>query len=268
VTVGRVSDDIADAARVNGFKPDAFAPFLQRVPRLLNPDERITYDGLVAHGLDSITSRFLVRRNGQYQAVTYLYAQQAIDIDALNGLIRGVDPRLRLTGLPAINHELRQRFLPQFVKGLAIGVIAVALLIYVVFRSLPYTLLAMLPTLVGFIWSAGILGLLRIELDLFSLFAAITFIGIAVDYGIYVLHRFAIEGPRDVHQVLTRTGAAIMIACSTALVGFGTLINSSYSPLRVFGIVSVVTLTCCLLASIVFLPALIIQAQRWSRSAR
>ena len=41
------------------------------------------------------------------------------------------------------------------------------------------------------------------------------------------------------------TGAAIIISCATALIGFGTLINSSYGPLHVFGIVSIVTPTTC-----------------------
>jgi predicted RND superfamily exporter protein len=120
----------------------------------------------------------------------------------------------------------------------------------------------------GFIWSAGLLALFRVELDLFSLFAAVTFVGIAVDYGIYILYRHVFERPRDMNDVVTRTGAAIIIACGTALIGFGTLVNSSYRPLHVFGIVSIVTLSCCLVASVVSLPALVLETERWSPSAR
>ena len=160
------------------------------------------------------------------------------------------------------------RLLFQFAKGIAIGTIVVAILIYAVFRSLRLTLLALAPTAVGFVWSAGVLALARVELDLFSLFAAVTFIGIAVDYGIYVLYRYAIEGHEAMPEVLARTGAPIMIACATALVGYGTLVHSSYGPLRVFGIVSIVTLACCLVTSIVFLPAFVIHSERWSSSAR
>ena len=53
-----------------------------------------------------------------------------------------------------------------------------------------------------------------------------------------------------------------MIACLTALVGFGSLVNSSYGPLRVFGMVSAVTLICCLAASLLLLPALLVQIDR------
>ncbi|HEV3141176.1 MAG TPA: MMPL family transporter, partial [Vicinamibacterales bacterium] len=211
-TSSDVQGAIRAAAARTGFRPDTFVPFLERVPRLLDPNERITYDGLMTHGLESIVSRFVVRRDGRYQAVTYLYSQQTVDIDALRRIVRDVDPRLRLTGLPAINHELRRQFFPQFLKGIAIGTVAVALLVYIVFRTVRHTLLALLPTAVGFIWSAGALALLRVELDLFSLFAAVTFIGIAVDYGIYVLYRYVFEPSRGMDDVMTRTGAAIMIA--------------------------------------------------------
>ena len=260
--------DVRAAGERAGFRPDTFAPFFERLPRIIDPAQRITYEGLMAHGLGPVVSRFLVQRDGRYVALTYLYPQQAVDIAGLQQIVRDVDPRLRLTGLSVVNHDMAQRFMPEFLKGMTIGVIAVALLLYGVFRSVRYTLLALLPTAVGFIWSAGLLALFRIELDLFSLFAAVTSIGIAVDYGIYVLYRYAAEGAGRMEDVLTRTGAAIMIACLAALVGFGTLINSSYGPLRTFGIVSIVTLTCCVTAALLFLPSVILQMRSWSRSAR
>jgi predicted RND superfamily exporter protein len=199
--------------------------------------------------------------------VTYLYPQGAADIDGLRRIVHDVDPALRLTGIPVVNYDLRQQFLPQFLKGIAGGTIVVALLVYFVFGTVRHTLLALLPTAVGFVWSAGVLALARVELDLFSLFAAVTFVGIAVDYGIYVLYRYVFEPASDMNDVLTKTGAAIIIACATALIGFGTLVNSSYAPLHVFGLVSIVTLTCCLVASIVSLPAVVLELERWS-SAR
>ncbi len=58
-------------------------------------------------------------------------------------------------------------------------------------------------------------------------FALVTIVGIAVDYGIYVLYRYTFEQPSRIEDVLRETGAAIAIACATALIGFGTLINSS-----------------------------------------
>jgi predicted RND superfamily exporter protein len=268
LTAADVTRDLESAAARAGFKAGAFVPFEQRVSRLLDPSARITYDGLIDHGLAPVVSRFLVHRNGLYESAQYLYATAPVDIDALDQLVRAVDPALHLTGLPAINHDLRLRFFRQFVQGVAIGALAVAALIYAVFRTIRQTVLALAPTAVGFVWSAGILALAGVTLDLFSLFAAVTFIGIAVDYGIYVLYRYTFEPSGGMASVVTQTGAAIALACGTALIGFGSLVNSSYAPLHVFGIMSIVTLGCCLLASIVTLPAVVISVERWSRSRR
>jgi predicted RND superfamily exporter protein len=260
--------EVEAAAKRAGFRPEAFSPFLSRLPSLVDPSERITYQGLVDHGLESVVSRFVVRKGGRYEAVTYLYAQQAVDLGALTRLVHDVDANLRLTGLPAINDELGRRFLPQFLKAIGIGAVAVAAVIYMVFRSVRHSLLALLPTAVGFVWSAGVLALARVELDLLSMFAAVSFIGITVDYSIYVLYRYLVERSGDMRAVLTRTAPGIMIACATTVIGFGTLINSSYAPLRTLGIASVVALVCCVTASLVFLPALVLRLERWPTSAR
>ncbi len=266
-TIPEIERSVRDAGERAGFKPGTFAPFFSRLPRLLDPQQRITYDGLIDHGLGPVVSRFLAERSGGYAAVTYLYPRGPGDLTAIETIVHRADPRLRLTGLSIVNRDLARRLLPEFGKGVTIGTIAVALLIYAVFRRVRDTLLALLPTAAGFVWSAGLLALFRVQLDLFSLYAALTSIGIAVDYAIYVLYRHAIERVA-MGEVLTRTGAAIAIACLTALVGFGTLIISSYPPLRTFGLVSMVTLTCCLAAALMFLPALVLQMNSWSRPAR
>ena len=123
------------------------------------------------------------------------------------------------------------------------------------FRSVRNSLLAFVSTTLGFIWSAGLLALAGVEIDLFSLFAAVTFIGIATDYDIYVIYRFSVEGTRPMREVLTRAGPGILVAGGTTLIGFGSLINSSYGPLRSFGITSVTMIGCSLVASLLVLPA-------------
>jgi predicted RND superfamily exporter protein len=70
------------------------------------------------------------------------------------------------------------------------------------------------------------------QLDLFSIFAAVTCVGIAVNYGIYILHRYD-RRPAGCSRSAEPT-AAIMIACHGAR-GVGTLIISAI-PAQVFGL--------------------------------
>ena len=103
-----------------------------------------------------------------------------------------------LTGLALVNRELAARFVPQFLRGLSIG----SLIVVVADdrRHVPdwrLSMLAMVPTVAGLIWAAGLLALAGVPLDLFALFAVVTFVGIGVDYGIHLVHRFQEHGDAE-----------------------------------------------------------------------
>jgi len=249
-------------AAAAGFRPGTFHPFIERLPRLLDPAARVTYEGLVAHRLTSLLSRCVARVPGGFLVAVYLYPSSPGDLDRLVTLTAQRAPEFRLTGVVPVNRELADRFLPQFLKGVTIGAVAVVLFVFFVFRNVRNSCLAFVSTTLGFIWSAGLLALFGVELDLFSLFAAVTFIGIATDYDIYVIYRFSVEGTRPMREVLTRAGPGILVAGGTTLIGFGSLINSSYGPLRSFGITSVTMISCSLLASLLVLPSLLQETDR------
>jgi predicted RND superfamily exporter protein len=260
--VETVRTRLDEASRRAGFRPGSFEPFIARLPGILNTDQRLTYSGFIDHGLESIISRFIVRRDGAFATVAYLYPRSGETVEQIADVVGSVDQALTLTGVPAVNREISRVFLPEFLKGVVIGTVAVALINYVGFRSVGLTLLSLVPMTIGFVWSAGFLAVTGFELDLFSLFAAITYIGVAVDYGTYMLYRYYVENERDMIAVLSQTGAAIVLACGTALIGFGSLLTSSYGPLRSFGIVSVVTLIASVIASLVVVPAFLMRPHR------
>jgi len=93
------------------------------------------------------------------------------------------------------------------------------------------------------------------ELDLFSVFGLLTFLGIGVDYGIHVVHRW--HTLRDPVAVVVRLGPALLLAGGTTLAGFGTLCFSAYPPLRSLGIVLFTTVAVALATSLTVLPVLL-----------
>ena len=171
-----------------------------------------------------------------------------------------VDPAQTLTGLPLVNRELADRFLPQFLKGLGIGSLMVVVLVVLAFRSWRLSLFALLPTVFGLIWTAGILAAAGVELDLFAMFAVVTFLGIGVDYGIHLVHRFRERG--DAERATAELAPVILVAGAITLLGYGTLINSSYPPLRSMGLVSAVSVLALAAASLLVLPALLAMGRR------
>ena len=92
------------------------------------------------------------------------------------------------------------------------------------------------------------------------MFAVVTFLGIGVDYGIHLVHRYRERG--DAERATAELAPVILVAGAITLLGYGTLINSSYPPLRSMGVVSAVSVLALAAASLLVLPALLAMGRR------
>jgi predicted exporter len=246
-----------ERARLAGdFTPGAFEPFSARLPHLFDPAGRLTYDGYVAHGLGDIIDRFVVREGDRWTLATYVFPTAAVDTQRVQTIVDTVDPAQLFTGLTLVNQELARRFMPQFIKGLAIGTGLVILLVVAAFREWRLSLYALLPTATGLIWAAGALAIAGVELDLFAVFAVVTFVGIGVDYGVHLVHRYQERG--DAARATAELAPVILVAAAITMLGYGTLVTSSYPPLRSIGVVSAISTIALAAASVLVLPALLL----------
>jgi predicted RND superfamily exporter protein len=255
ITADALRAALDEAGAHEGFKPGSFAPFNERLPFILDTTQRLTYEGYVSHGLGDLTDRFIVHDASGWMLVTYAFPRDRDDAARLQRIVSDVDSTQTLTGLPLVNDELARRFLPQFLKGLAIGSLMVIVLVAAAFRNWRLCLFALLPTAIGLVWTAGFLALLGVELDLFAMFAVVTFLGIGVDYGIHLVHRFKEHG--NAERATAELAPVIFVAAAITILGYGTLIGSSYPPLRSIGIVSGVSVIALAAASVMVLPALL-----------
>jgi predicted RND superfamily exporter protein len=251
---------LRSAAARTGFREGTFDPFIARLPALRDPPSRVTFDGYIAAGLSHLVGRFISRGPDGWTLATYVFPREPDSVSALESILRTYGPEHQLTGLPLVNRALAERFLPQFLMGLGVGSTIVVLLIVITFRDLKLSLLSLIPTAVGLLWAAGLLGLAGIELDLFAAFAVLTFVGIGVDYGIHMVHRYQARG--DAERACAELAPVILVAGAITLLGYGTLVASSYPPLRSIGVVSAVSVVALVASSLFVLPSLLSKGRR------
>lgn len=256
-----LADAVDAAGDAQGFVEGTFAPFRERLARVLDPTQSLTFDELDARGLGDVVGRFVRRDGPDYLAITYVTVEDPAAAAALQSHVTA-QPGLVLTGLPLVNASLAARFPRELSAGIGAGALIVVLLIWLEFRAVRPTVLAVLPTICGIIWGLGLLGWAGIVLDLFSVFAILMFLGIGVDYGIHLLHpTLGAEGV-GMSDALSLVGPALLLAGATTIVGFGTLMWSAYGPLQSLGFVSVATITSALIASMLVLPALVLSSEQ------
>jgi uncharacterized protein len=262
IAPARVQADLTAAAAAAGFKPGTFDDFAATLPVLLDTRARVTYDGFVSHGLGDMLDRSIVKRDGLWTVVTYLSPSTPAAVDGVRRAVAAAGGTARLSGLPAVNREMAERFTPEFAKGVSVGSLIVLVLLIAAFRRLDFTVLALVPTMLALTWTAGALAIAGVSLDLFSMFAVMTFVGIGVDYGIHLVHRCANGAVGERRDAVSHLGPVILVAALTTLFGFGTLVTSSYPPLRLLGIVSIVAIVALGAASLFVLPALLLEPRQ------
>ena len=222
--------------------------------------------------------RYLSRNEGETKFVVYLYpppgeGRRSAPPGAVE-LAERLGPQAQVTGVNVVGERLRNAIRVDAVTASIIGFVLVALLLFLDYRWLASTLLSLLPLCVGVVWMLGIMVLIGEDMNFFNVFVVTMIIGIGVDYGVHMVHRWrevgfgpeALQGERLV-TALGETGKAIVLAAVSTSVGFGSLALSHYPGLRSMGIVAILGAAATALVSITLLPALVSLGRRRAGNA-
>jgi len=150
-------------------------------------------------------------------------------------------------------------------KKAAVFIFLVVFLVMVLtFRSLRYAILAAVPLLAGMIWMLGIYPLLGLKLNAINIAVIPLVIGMGIDFGIHIVHRFRIE--KDLETVYLYTGKAVFLSALTTIIGFGSLaLIGSFPSIASIGSILFLGIATCLVATILLLPALLSFVHRRER---
>jgi predicted RND superfamily exporter protein len=140
---------------------------------------------------------------------------------------------------------------------------AVFFVLIVAFRNLKHTVLVMVPVVVGIAWMLGLMAALDIRLNIFNMVVLPTVLGIGIDNGIHIFHRYREEGGRVFHVIRTTGGAAFLTTLTTML-GFAGTLTASNQGLQSLGLVACLGLGCCMVSSLTIFPAIM----QWAETIR
>ena len=204
----------------------------------------------------SLVSRFVGKSEHH---LLRIYGEGDIwDAEALETFVtdvKRIDPRV--TGHPLqtyfASHQMQRSYINAAIYALA----AVVVILLVDFRKFSLVALALLPVGAGMLQMFGVMGLLGIPLNPANMIALPLILGVGLDDGVHVVHDFRRQ--RGKYRVSASTATAIVVTTLTTMIGFGSLMLSSHQGLQSLGRVLTIGVMCCLLSSLVLLPALL----RW-----
>ncbi len=213
--------------------------------------------------LDPIIKQRVISKSGKYLVLAYPKKDiwKGENMAEFIHAIREVDEEV--TGVPVQVYESTRLMRRGFVIAALYSLVAVFLLILLDFRSILFTVLAMVPVLLALCWVAEVMPVLGISFNLANFFSIPILIGEGINGGVHIIHRFRED--RSARVATRSTGTAVTLSYLNTLVGFGMLLLAHHRGLASLGMMMVLGSAASLVSSTLVLPAILklVEGRRW-----
>ena len=173
--------------------------------------------------------------------------------------------QVHVTGMVVLYNNMLQSLFSSQIQTIGVVFIAIMLMFFLLFRNIRMAMIAIIPNLFAAATVLGLMGWLRIPLDMMTITIAAICIGIAVDDTIHYIHRFTEEFQHDhdyraaARRSHNTIGRAMYYTTITITLGFSILAFSNFIPTIYFGLLTGFSMVTALLADLSLLPLLIIR---------
>ena len=182
----------------------------------------------------------------------------------LNTKLELKEDEYKLAGVLILFNNLLQSLFKSQILTLGIVMLGISTMFFILFRNTMLAFIGVVPNFIAAFFILGIIGLMKIPLDMMTITIAAITIGIAVDNSIHYIYRFKEEFQKmhDYKKTLDRchstVGIAILNTSITIVFGFSILVLSNFIPTIYFGIFTGIAMLLALISVLTLLPKLIL----------
>jgi hypothetical protein len=175
--------------------------------------------------------------------------------------VESVDPEA--TG-PAVSVYQHERMIVEgFLRAALMALVLVIATLWIDFRDVKATALAMIPLIAGWMWMLGMMRVANLTFNVANIVVLPLLLGLGIDAGAQMIHRYrdSVEehgGKATLRDLLCGTGSAILTTYLTTIMGFAALMVGDYGAMVSLGLMMTIGLSFCLVASLLVLPAILV----------
>lgn len=236
-----------------------FAPYFQQSVMKMSSTEPIQLEDLPVSVLD----RYSNRTRDQFMVTIYPTGSLYADATVLNRFVDDVERvSEKTTGAPPVMVAWLRIAARDGRNAILLTLAIVFLLLWIDFRKPWYALTAMIPLALGVFWMVGLMNLFGMLLNFMTLAGLPLIIGIGIDDGVHIMHRWQHEGKGKMMTVFSSTGKAILLTSLTTMLAFGSMIFSVFPAWAWFGGSLFIGVGACFLTTVIILPGIIGMIER------
>ena len=202
--------------------------------------------------------RNYMNKNGDKMLISIYPIQQMWDFEFLNRFVDQmyrVDPYI--TGMPPLQLTLMEYYGEDGRKATILTLVVVFLLLLADYRDFKMAMMGMVPLVAGVIWMMGMMKSMGMMMTYVNIMAIPMIVGIGIDDGVHILHRYRIEGKGKIPKVLASTGKAVLLTSLTTMCGFGSLMLAEYRGFASMGSLLVLGVGACFLTTVIVLASML-----------
>jgi predicted exporter len=277
----RIEATFKQALQENGFQflPE-YVSYLSWLRTLVGPKGEVDQGTFKQANLEGLLEPFWADHGPHRKLFTFIYPREGLwgksdlqnvtlDLHKAAGEAGLSRSEYRVAGWPVLTDHLKGLVWHDLGDSLALAGVAIAVALLLALRNPLTAALASIPLVAGVVAMLGIMSLFSLSFNYANFIVLPLIVGIGIDDGIHIVHRWREESAQDLTAVLRQIGRAIVLTSLTTSIGFGSLISSHYPGLRSIGWVTGLGILTCLLAALILLPAILswIEAKRIEQSA-
>lgn len=161
------------------------------------------------------------------------------------------------TGLPVVNVEAGGAVVRSFRQAIVTALVLILALLLVLLRNWRDPLLVITPVVLAALLTAAAAVLLRMPINFANIIALPLLLGVGVDNGIHIVHRYRSALPAGADLLHTSTARAVVFSGLTTIFSFGNLAISPHVGMASMGRLLTIGMVFTLFCTLVVLPAIL-----------
>ncbi len=166
-----------------------------------------------------------------------------------------------LAGLPVVNAAIGDEIISTFTKILPLGFIAVAALIFFIYRDVRVTFLIVLIGIVAVIWSVGITSFVFGEITILVAAMPLVVLAVATTDFLHITTAYQLtlaqsdkSQEQSLWTAMKEVGGACVLTSITTFIGFASLVLTSSAAVQQFGFACAIGTSVALILMVTLLP--------------
>ncbi len=240
-------NNLKTAAQSNHIKPEAFSAFETLLHKkydiLSDSDEDIMINGFL--------NSFVKKKNG----MVYLLSTLKVDLKDKKRLYSSIikDDNAVLWDKQYFSVRLVDSLRHDFDGLVWISFLSVFVMLLLYYGRIELAFIAMLPLIIGWQWTLGLMGLFNVEFNIFNIIISALMFGLGVDFAVLILNAL-IENRKYGRDEIISSKLSVLLSALTTFAGIGVLIFAKHPALKSIAALSVIGIASILFLSFTVVP--------------